>query len=412
MEIPAKDRDTVRDLAKQVAAIAADPYQDERRQLWGKLNRLERTRPLILLHDATQHETGEKIERTCDSETGWHFEHQLRHRIYGWEQMRDDSIWDDTFNVGIPVSHCDYGIESHWTSPDHVFGASQIDPILNGDEDPEAMISMPTVTVDWNEAERRLAFATDLLGDILRVQKRGLIGYWFATVDDFIGWRGIENTMMDMVDRPEWLHAWLDRMCEFKLSQIHQYEELGVLSLNNAGDTIGSGGIGCTDLLPAEGFDGEHVRLKDQWGHATTQIFSEVSPAMHEEFALKYESRFCEPFGLCNYGCCEPLDLKVDIILKHIPHARKISMSPKADVARGAAALGKRAVFSWKPNPTWLGLPTWDTDWQRAQLRDGFEKTRNCVVEVVMKDLHTVRGEVHRMSEWIQLAKEVAEDFA
>ena len=411
-DISASDRTIVRDLAKKVAEIAADPHQDRMRDLWAKLNRLERTRPLILLHDATQHETGDKVERTCESDAAWSIEHELLHRIYHWEHTRDDAIWDDTFSVGIPVSHASYGIEGEWTSPDHVFGASHIEPILNGDEDPEKMIAMPTVTVDWDEAERRLAFASDILGDILRVEKQGLIGYWYATLDDFISWRGIENMMMDTVDRPEWLHAWLDRMCEFKLSQIRQYEELGVLSLNNSGDTIGSGGIGYTDLLPADDFDGEHVRLKDQWGHATSQIFSEVSPAMHEEFALQYEGRFCEPFGLCNYGCCEPLDLKVDIILKHIPHARKISMSPKANVARGAENIGKRAIFSWKPNPAWLGLPTWDLDWQKAQLRDAFEKTKNCVVEVIMKDLHTVRGEVHRMADWVKAAKEVSEDFA
>jgi len=29
-----------------------------------------------------------------------------------------------------------------------------------------------------------------------------------------------------------------------------------------------------------------------------------------------------------------------------------------------------------------------------------------------MKDLHTVRGEVHRMSEWIQMAKALAEEYA
>ncbi|HDZ19736.1 hypothetical protein LCGC14_0015810 [marine sediment metagenome] len=412
MMISATDRAIVRDLAKQAAEIAADPHQDQMRELWRKVNRLERTRPMILLHDATQHETGEKVERACDGDAAWGIEHQLRHRIYHWEHMRDDAIWDDTFGVDIPVAHEGYGIEGDWTQPDHVFGASQINPILNGDEDPAAMIAMPTVTVDWDAAEERLEFVSEVLGDILRVQKRGLIGYWFATVDDFISWRGIENTMMDMVDRPEWLHAWLDRMCEFKLSQIHQYEELGVLSLNNACDTIGSGGIGYTDLLPADDFDGEHVRLKDQWGHATTQIFSEVSPAMHEEFALKYEKRFCEHFGLSNYGCCEPLDLKVDIILKNIPNVRKLSMSPKADVARGAEALGKRAIFSWKPNPAWLGMPTWDIDWQREQMRDAFEKTKGCVVEVIMKDLHTVCGEVNRMWEWVDMARELSQEYA
>jgi len=411
METSAKDREIIRGLAKRVAEIAADPYQEQTKALWRKLNRLERTRPLILLYDGTQHETGDKVECACEGETARQVESSLRHRIFHWVHMRDDSIWEGVYYARIPIERGGYGIEADWTRPDHVFGASQINAVLNGDEDPET-IPMPTVKVNWGEAERRFELLSDLLGDILRVEKRGIDGYWFATLDDFIGWRGIEQTFIDMVDRPEWLHGWLNRMCEFHLSLLDQYEEQNVLSLNNREDGVGSGGIGCTRLLPAAGADPAHVRLRDQWGHATTQIFSEVSPAMHEEFALQYEKRFCGRFGLSNYGCCEPLDLKVDVILKHIPNVRKLSMSPRADVARGAERLGKRAVFSWKPNPAWLGMETWDLDWQREQLRDGFEKTRDCVVEVVMKDLHTVRGEVSRMSEWIAMAKNLAEEYA
>ena len=45
---------------------------------------------------------------------------------------------------------------------------------------------------------------------------------------------------------------------------------------------------------------------------------------MHEEFALRYESRWLERFGLSNYGCCEPLDRKVDIIKKAVPNLRRL----------------------------------------------------------------------------------------
>ena len=78
------------------------------------------------------------------------------------------------------------------------------------------------------------------------------------------------------------------------------------LTLNNENVYIGSGGFGFTDELPQPGFDGR-VRLKDLWGSASTQIFVDVSPAMHEEFALQYEARVLNRFGLVTYGCCEPL---------------------------------------------------------------------------------------------------------
>jgi hypothetical protein len=223
---------------------------------------------------------------------------------------------------------------------------------------------------------------------------------------------GIEQMMMDMVLRPEWLKAWMNRMCEFHLDEFRQYEQFGVLSLNNRVNGVGPGGLGYTDILPADDFDGEHVRTIDQWGHATTQIFSEVSPEMHEEFALAHEKRYCAMFGYVNYGCCEPLHHKIDLILEHIPNTRKISISPRADLEIASKNLGKRAVFSYKPNPAWLGMPTWDEGFIRDCMRDAFEKTRDNVVEVIMKDLHTVRGERARMSEWIRISKELAEEFA
>ena len=406
-----KGREIIRDLARKCAEIAADPCQEQTAQLWTKLNRLERTRPLVLLHDGTQLETGDRVTCTTDGEAARQIEHQLLQQIWHWENMRDDTVWSDRYDVPIAVHITDHGIEPDWTKPDHVFGASHFNQVIPDGDDP-SRLKMPEVTVDWDDTNERFDFVSDVLGDILQVNKVGVQGSWFAPLDTFITWRGIEQTFIDMIDAPQWLHAWLEGMCQFDLSMYDQLEKLGVLSLNNREICIGSGGLGYTDLLPQPDFDGEHVRTKDMWGHATTQIFSEVSPAMHEEFALQYEARVMELFGLCNYGCCEPLDLKVDVVLKHIPSVRKLSMSPKANYERGAEALGKKAVFSYKPNPAILGVPNWDVSAAREQLRDVYEKTKHCVVEVIMKDLHTVRGEVSRMSDWVYMAKDLAQEYA
>ena len=56
------DKRILRDLAKQVADIAALPVQREKAELWKKLNRLERGRPMVLLQNATWHETGHQIK--------------------------------------------------------------------------------------------------------------------------------------------------------------------------------------------------------------------------------------------------------------------------------------------------------------------------------------------------------------
>ncbi|MEM3841065.1 MAG: hypothetical protein QW090_08025 [Candidatus Bathyarchaeia archaeon] len=67
------------------------------------------------------------------------------------------------------------------------------------------------------------------------------------------------------------------------------------------------------------------------WGVGATHVFSAVSPAMHEEFALKHEKRWYEKWGLNYYGCCEPLHHKVEVLRRNIPRLRRISMSPFID---------------------------------------------------------------------------------
>jgi hypothetical protein len=149
----------------------------------------------------------------------------------------------------------------------------------------------------------------------------------------------------------------------------------------------------------------------DLWGCATAQIFGSVSPRMHWEFALQYELRWLERWGLTYYGCCEALDGKMGI-LRRIPNLRKISMSPWVDVARAAALLGRDYVFSRKPSPAFLAEDDWRPDAVRADLLDCLEKTRGCNVELILKDISTLRYQPQRLWEWNQIAMELAETYA
>jgi hypothetical protein len=410
MSISEKDKTILRDLAKRLAEIAALPIQREKAELWRRLNRLERVRPIVLLQNGTWHETGGQIKLETEDEFARGQEWYLRTTLYHWEHMPDDHVYEAKIYCPIIVRDTGMGIRVNATRPDHVFGAARYNPVLDENADPD-MIPMPKVTVDWEGTERNYQRLCEIYDGILTVEKRGVAGHWFSIMDQFIQWRGLHNTFVDMIDRPEWVHAWMERMTQWHLSRLDQYEELNVLSLNNGNNGVGPGGLGFTDELPQPDFDGTRVRTIDQWGHATTQIFSEVSPAMHDEFALTYEKRFLSRFGLASYGCCEPLDGKLDIV-KKIPNLRRVSMSPWVDVARGAEGLGSDYIFSYKPNPAIIGMETWDLDFARKQLRDALEKTRGCVVEVIMKDLHTCRGEPWRMWEWVKMAMQLAEEYA
>ena len=419
MPMPERDKNVIRSLAARVAEIAALPIQREKRDMWLRLNRLERVRPLIHVQ-AIAANIWEELIPSGQLETTDPFcrgqEQELRKRIYCWENLRDDRVVDDVVACSIAVRGdiraAGFGIKADIERPDAESGAHAFHPVIVDEKDIEKIQTEPDLSVDWDDTERRYQRLCDLYDGVLRVEKRGPDFFWFGPMDQFIRWRGIEQMFMDLIDRPQWVHAALERVTAGYMSNIEQIERLDVLSLGNGNTRLGSGGYGWTDELPQPDFDGEHVRLRDLWARAATQIFTDgVSPDMHDEFAVQYEKRLLERFGLSCYGCCEPLDRKMHVVRK-IGNLRRVSMSPWVGLDRAAEAVGQDYVYTHKPNPTVVSMEQWHPDLARKQLREAFEKTRDNVVEVNLQDLHTVRNEPYRLTEWTRIAMELAEEYA
>jgi hypothetical protein len=414
MPISDQDKLIIRDLARQVAEIASLPVQKEKADMWRRHNSLQRSRPLVMtfLEDGAvwPDMLSEADLQTSDPLCRGH-ELALRKVLFAWEHFRDDKVIDGAITSPIFVSDTGWSFGIASTHPDDPLGACSYDGTIKTEADID-LIKMPQVNVDWEGTERHYEMLCDLFDGILKVEKRGAMGFWFSIFDEFVTMRGLEQAFLDMVDRPQWLHEFMEKMTQGVLSRIDQLQALGALSLNNGPNFVGSGGLGCTDELPQPDFDGTHVRPIDMWGHATTQIFSEVSPAMHDEFALRYEGRFGKRFGLMCYGCCEPLDRKIDIISRALPNLRRISMSPWVDVARGAEALQDKFIFSYKPNPAVVAGEGFDAERVRKDLREKLELTRGCVIELILKDVRSCRHQPQRIIEWTKIAMELAEEFA
>ena len=86
-------------------------------------------------------------------------------------------------------------------------------------------------------------------------------------------------------------------------------------------------------------------------------------------------------------------------------------MSPWVDMEMAAAQLGRDYVYTHKPDPTDVSMPSWDPELARSQLRTALERTRDNVVEVTLQDLHTVRHEPWRLTEWTSMAFQLAEEY-
>jgi hypothetical protein len=265
-------------------------------------------------------------------------------------------------------------------------------------------IRAPEISLDERATAELEEKAHALFDGLLEVRLQGRFPV-FAPWDIIVVWRSPEHALLDLVDRPEFCHQLMARLTEVHLSLLDQLEEQGLLG-------TGQHTIHCTgafsDELPAPGYDLARPRAKDLWTFGMAQIFSTVSPAMHQEFWLQYAKRWFSRFGLGYYGCCEPLDLKVDL-LRQVPNVRKISMSPWVDEERGAAKIGRDFVYSRKPSPALLAVDHWDPAAVERNLRQTVETCarHGCPLELIQKDISTVCYQPQRLWEWAELARRV-----
>ena len=84
-------------------------------------------------------------------------------------------------------------------------------------------------------------------------------------------------------------------------------------------------------------------------------------------------------------------------------------MSPWADPVQMSKNLGRDYIFSLKPAPSQLALPNPDEEEIRGNLRSYLRATKNNVVELIMKDNHTLGGNPQNATRWVALAREEIE---
>jgi hypothetical protein len=404
--VPRRTTERIRELARKVADIASRPDQQEKIDLWTRKNALEHVRPMVLIFpEGSWEEVMADWEWEADDAFTRSLEQDLCVRLYYAEHLRDDSVVEPVVGNPTVVHSTGYGFDEARTEPSQHKGAYRIEPVLIHESDARR-IAAPEIRVDWEATRRNASRLEDLLDGTLSVETR-LDGDFrsLSLMDTLARWRGIEQLFMDLVERPQWIHDVVSRMLDAKMMELHQLQAQGALTLNNRNTYNGSGGFGWTRELPQKDFDGVHVRPRDLWGYARAQIFCRVSPQMHEEFSLRYERRFLECFGLASYGCCEPLHDRL-ALLKKIANLRVISISPWADIEKSAESLGDRYVYSWKPNPAVMAASAWNADAVRRDVRSFLERTRGCITQIVMKDVHTSAREPRRLSEWVRIAKE------
>lgn len=402
------DKNILRNLAGRVAELAARPVESDKRALWYRHNALEVTRPVIFCDPENGWNeiiTEDVIE--CEGELAQRWEKALRKEIFWGESMGDDRVIEPHFKIPYVFSQSGWGMHETRIGGEKG-GAYRWDAPLKSYEDLDKL-HFPEISVDYDKTEQVSNLAQEVLGDILTVRIQGVWWWTLGLTQTLVHLRGLEQVMMDMYDYPEGLHRLMAFLRDGHLAILDFLEEKGLLSLNNDGTYVGSGGFGYTHELPQKDFDGK-VRPCDMWGFGESQETTLVSPAMFEEFIFPYQLSILEKFGLNCYGCCEPLNKRWHIVEK-IHDLRRVSVSPWSNLEDMADKLGDRYIYSMKPNPADLAMPSLDEEYIRARLREALRATRHCRVEVIMKDNNTIGKNPQNVIRWCQIAREEAESI-
>ncbi|MDA8426185.1 MAG: hypothetical protein M0Z80_08595 [Treponema sp.] len=412
IDLEADEKENLRSLARRIAEIAADPVNAERAGLWRKLNDLDQERPLVWINEIPWHEmdVDEELTPRCRDTWARGLETELRRTIYQWTHMSGDMVVNPWIECPLAIHSTDFGIVEEVD----IARTDSANEIVSRHfhiqiKEPEDIgkIKMPLVT----HVEKTTAAVWDAMRDlfegVIPVRKVGQTHIWFTPWDYLIRWWGIEEAMLDMIDRPGMVHAAYERMVDAWMTELDQFEERNLLSLDCRNVRVGSGGYGYASDLPGASFDADYVRPRNMWGCSNAQILATVSPEMQWEFAMEHDLRWMRRWGLNYYGCCEPLDRKVDL-LKRIPNLRKVSVSPWNDYRAIFDGLGTKYVASVKPNPAIFLDAEWSEDAARAAIADALDLAaeRGVAVELIMKDISTVQRKPQRLWAWARIAAE------
>ena len=413
MNLRAEDRETLRALAERYMSYALSDKNNENRRLWRSLNDGTMLKPMVAIDQMPWNELDVDGFLFCTVEDPYYrrIEWNLRSEIYKWERLPVDMVLNPYILLPRPVSNTGYGLRPQYELPDNSANKFVSKRYVNQFKEPEDVdkIKTPVIMLDRETESRIISEAKEIFGGIAPVKMQGIIlhlGFW----DWIAQWMGVENCYIELMDRPEMMHAIMEKLTVATLSVIDQINALGLYDVNcnmcHCSYTFSSG-------LPPADCDTDNPTSRDGWGFGMAQLFTSVSPQITEEFEVRYMQRIFPRFGAIYYGCCDRLDDRLDKICK-MPNIRKISCSPWSDRENFAANLPQKYVMSNKPSPALLAQTSFDESAVREDLRRTIEaaKKHGLRLEMLLKDISTVKNEPQRLWRWAEIAKEETEKAA
>jgi len=401
------DKQIIRELAKAYMQMACSEKQQKMNQRMLDTNDLKIVRPPLLIDEIPWYQMDIDHELTClcIDERAKSLEYTLRKALYRRKYFRADTLMEPFYRVTMAYDSTGNGLEPREeirrTDELNNIVSHHYEDTLEDEEALDRLFHMPEFTLRPDKDEEAMNYYTDLLGDTMPVRLCGQNYLYFMPWDMIAFLRGLEPILYDLYDRPEYMHRIMDRICAAVTAQ------LDFIEAHSHIDPVQTN-LHCTPgMISGLAEDG----CKATWFRGAAQGFSDVSPEMHEEFELSHIKPIAERFAYTYYGCCEPLDRKMEII-KKISNLRKIGVSPWANEESMAEQIGGSYVYSRKPNPAHVAVRT-DPEIIRKEIEDTVKACikYGCPCDITLKDISTVSHRPENLIIWAETASSVLDQY-
>lgn len=391
------EKEYLKELGKRYQELAACPVMAERAKFWLRHNDGDKNcSPVIIEVDSFLSDLLPPLR--CEDPFHRELEQLMLTEIVRAEEVGDDRVIPEKLELPMHIRfrHLDYTPKIAHASE---YGFHP-EPVILDIEQDLAKLKRSVWSYDPADDRERLERANEILPAELSNQKlRWLLVYTKYVVDMM----GMEPYFFAMFDSPEKVHE----LMEFLRTDLEDYvlwqEKEGLLTPNNGNHYVGSGSYGFTGTL-----SGEPV-LRQMWGNMNSQESVSISPEMFGEFVYPYYEKTARLFGKVYWGCCEPVDKIWDDYISRLPNLEKVSISAWCDEeVMGEKLKDSPVIYSRKPSPNFVGVPeVFDEEAFAAHIRKTALAARDCNVEIIMRDIYTLKGDRKRAKRAVDIARAI-----
>jgi hypothetical protein len=402
--------------------LASQPVMNERKKLWKAVHDLKSERPVILVETSPIEGYVSPSELRCSDTFLRAVEKNMVDNVRHAEEVGDDIVFEPYYRIGWQLDISDFGVPVEMKPATTAQGEQSLGYSFNFPiKKPEDIkkLKKRTFAVDREKTMKSKEMLEDLMGDMLPVKVAnydpfaGELGnnewtgmFFFGLTWQVYRFIGNDGLLYWLYDAPDTIHWLMEFMYDDRVELFEFLEREKLIEVNTDSQMAGPRSYGYVSDLPPPDYEGE-VTLKHLWGWAESQEATIISPKMYKEFVLPYLAQLSSRFGLVYYGCCEPVDDRLELIMEAIPNLRSVSVSGWADFEKVGEMLGKKYVYSRKPTPSYMSGAQPDWELMEEDMKKTYAATKDCNVEILVRDLYTIEGDRPRLRKWVDMTKSI-----